>query len=123
MAIRQTAGNSFRVASNAGVRQRVARKNSYELPGGLLLWQITGKIILVFLPIIFAINMICSVVISSQTEKIAHLHAEIMTAQQVEEGLQSELTTLSSPEHVAAMAKEFGLVKATEDNKMSLILK
>ena len=77
MTIQITTGNYFRTAAHVGIRQKVARRRPFDLPGGLLLWQAVGKVLLWSIPLVLSLNLVCSSVINSYRSENAIRKFEI----------------------------------------------
>lgn len=71
MAIHTTAGNYFRSASHVGIRQRITRRRPLDLPGGVQLWQVVGKVLMWSVPIVLSLNLALASLGNSYSAKIA----------------------------------------------------
>lgn len=115
MNIHSTAGNVFRPATQVGIRQKVARRGAFDLPGGNLLWKAVGKVLLWGLPLVLAGNLWCSSVIDSQRARYQTMQDSVMQLHSSSKDLQLQKKRLLSPVRVKiAAAEKLGLYEPAQ---------
>ena len=106
MAIQSTTGNYFRSAAHVGIRQRIARRRPLDLPGGIQLWQVVGKVLMWSIPVILSLNLAFASLGSSYQTKIAVEQQQILEQQKQLTLLQEKKVLLTSPVRVKLAAAE-----------------
>ena len=106
MAIHTTTGNYFRSAAHVGVRQRVSRKRPLDLPGGIQLWQLVGKMLMWSIPVILSLNLAFASLGSSYSAKIGAEQQQLHEQQKQLTLLQEQKARLTSPVRVKLAAAE-----------------
>ena len=104
MTIQITTGNYFRTAAHVGIRQKVARRRPFDLPGGLLLWQAVGKVLLWSVPLVLSLNLACSSVINSYRSEIAATQQAMFEEEKKMEELLQQRIRLTSPVRIKIAA-------------------
>jgi hypothetical protein len=61
MIFQNSASTYARPVANIGIRQHLARRSAWELPGGILLWKAAGRVALVAFAVTIAVNMMFGV--------------------------------------------------------------
>lgn len=106
MAIQSTTGNYFRSAAHVGVRQRIARRRPLDLPGGIQLWQVVGKVLIWSIPVVLSLNLAFASLSNSYLTKIAVEQQQIVEQQKQLTLLGQKKDRLSSPVRVKLAAAE-----------------
>ncbi len=114
MNIHSTAGNYFRSAAQAGIRQKVARRRIFDLPGGLLLWKTVAKTMLWGLPLVLACNLWCASAIDTNRTRHAVMQQSLIALEKSRDDLALQEERLTAPVRVKiAAGAKFSLFEPT----------
>ncbi len=106
MNIHSSTTNYFRTTTHTGIRQKVGRRKPLDLPGGLLLWQAVGKLLLWSLPVVLGINLWCVSAIDSQGAKSSETLQKLEQLHRSNADLQVQINRLMSPVRIKIAAAE-----------------
>ena len=116
MNINSTTTNYFRTTAQTGLRQKVERQKPLDLPGGILLWQTVGKVLLWSLPVVLGVNLWCASAIDSHRTKAADMAQAVQQLNQQQAEMEVQMNRLLSPVRVRITAAEkLGLYKPTPE--------
>jgi hypothetical protein len=104
MNLHSTAGNYFRSTAHAGIRQKVARRRVFDLPGGLLLWKAVAKTMLWGLPLILACNLWCAHAIEANRAQHSVLQQSLVALEKSRDDLALQEERLTAPVRVKIAA-------------------
>lgn len=108
----------FRSAVHIGMRQHLSRRGALELPGGLLLWKAVGKVLLILLVVVLAVQFLFSSFIRNVEESVRvadDRHYNLTIANSL---LKSERSRLLTPEQVQALAGDSLSLHAPEKGQV-----
>lgn len=106
MNIHSTTSNYFRATAHVGIRQKIARRRVFDVPGGILLWKAVGKILLWSLPLVLAANLWCSSAIDSKRIQYEAVEQALVQLENSSTELKLRKTRLLSPVRVKIAAAE-----------------
>lgn len=94
----------LRTVPNLGVRQQLQPRGAFDLPGGIVLWKAVAKVMLLILPLFFAVNMFLSAQREDVERSLVALDNQRHELQDKNIGLLAQKARLYAPEHVSQMA-------------------
>lgn len=106
MIFHDTAQTYSQPISGVGVRQHSIRRRGWELPGGALLWQKSGKLGLVILFSMLVILLMFNGVRANLSGKVAMQEASLRKQQNLNQALEMEKTALLQPERIKRIAAD-----------------
>lgn len=93
-----------RNSPSLGIRQQLAPRGVFELPGGIALWKAVGKIMLLILPFFLAVSVYLSSARENVERSLVIVDNQRHELQDKNIGLLAEKARLYAPERVNQMA-------------------
>ena len=106
MSIQHSTPHYFHSSVELGFRQRVRRKRSLELPGGVQVWRSFLKVLAVTLPVVFMLNFVFSMLIHNHAEELAAMQSSFQVVAKNNGELQDKKESLVAIENVRVVAAE-----------------
>lgn len=104
----------LRTVTNLGIRQQLQSRDAFHLPGGLVLWKAVGRILLLMLPFVLAVNMFFASTINDVKRSLATVDNQRHELMDKNIGLLAQKARLNAPERVSQMAADkFSLYAAS----------
>jgi hypothetical protein len=96
----------LRPVTNFGVRQQLQPRNIFELPGGLVLWKTSGKMLLCLLPLLIVVNMFLASIINETDRSMMAVDNQRHELIDKNIGLLAQKAGLYAPERVSRLAAD-----------------
>ncbi len=110
----------FRSAVHVGIRQHLSRRGPFELPGGLPLWKAVGKVLLILLPVVLAVNLLLASLARTGADSVRAAddnHYNLTIANSL---LKAERSRLMTPEQAKAVAGDSFVLHAPERGQVRI---
>ncbi len=113
MAMQSSYKQSFYTSATVGVRRKIKRSGSVELPGGILLWRAAVKPLMILVCCTFMVNLAFMFVINMQGYRVHDMKALLNQVTEESNQLEIENNRVNSLEYIEREAwGKLNLVKA-----------
>ncbi len=113
MAIQSSYKSSFYTSVEVGVRRKIKKGRSVELPGGALLWRAAAKPLMILVSCTFMVNLVFMFAITMQGHKVDAMELLKNNVEKEFARLEIEKNRVNSLEYMAGEAKaKLNLIKA-----------